>query len=184
MVSDPPPFTVVSPSTVICVSFVMLPFRFSTPCTTIVPRLVNVPPKLTSPLISIVPSLEAVTPAPSDRGESTMRVAPARLMTVARPFTFGCARRMTVPSLSRTDPELAASAGRTTVPRTNSSAPPLMLEGANTAGPATQIVAAFVSTGPVKVPDSKMTTSVGPRFRAAGMSASVKMAVGFTQSVA
>ncbi len=184
MVSDPPLFTVVSPSTVICVSFVTAPFRFSTPCTSIDPRLVNVPPKLTSPLISIVPSLVAVTPAPSDSDELTMSVAPGRLMTVARPFTFGCGWRTTVPSLSRTAPESAASAGRTTLPRTNSLAPPLMLLGVNTAGSATQIAAELVLTDPVKVPDSKTTTSVGPRSRSVGMLAAVKTAVGFTQSVA
>jgi hypothetical protein len=172
---------------VACAVFVNVPTTLNAPPTVNVPLLVTVDPlRLTPPTTSIVPSFTTVTAGPSATPAPwTMIVAPERLRTVAMPFVFGCAANVTMPSLSRSAPESAASAGSNAVPRTNSRDAPLKLAGLKAAPTATQIVPPELFTDPPNVPDAKSTTSAAVRLRFPGMPpASGNTCVGLAQSAA
>ena len=112
-------------------AFVSEPLIVSGPTAVISPWLVTVLPfRFNAPRMSIVPRLVTTAAGPSAKpGVRTTIVPVARLITVAVPLVLIEPRNVTVPSLSNSAPDAAASDGRLATPRTNSRENPLRFAG-------------------------------------------------------
>ena len=112
-------------------AFVNEPLIVSGPTAVIRPWLVTLLPfRFTEPRISIVPRLVTTAAGPDAKPGVTTTIVPvARLITVAVPLVLIEPRNVTVPSLSNSAPDPAASDGRLATPRTNSHDAPLRFAG-------------------------------------------------------